>query len=308
MSRKIIVDTDMGIDDALALIFAAKTPELQIDAVTTVSGNVYLDQATENVLKILDALGEEDVLVGRGAAKPLARSHTHAQEIHGQDGLGDSNLPAPQLRIVSDDGVGLLIQRILAAGRGEITLVTVGPLTNVAQAFMREPRLADRLDRLVVMGGAYGLTRYGHGNVTSEAEYNIYEDPEAAEIVFHSGARITAVGLDVTMNPHAALTRQHIDHLASKGTVISEIIRKITASMVSRCGLVYLHDPIAVAAAADSMLVETEKHEVDIDVTEKAIGRTTIIRRDESGHKIDIAVNIDAPRFIDMFLEAVAST
>jgi len=303
MPRKIIIDTDMGVDDALTLIFAAKLPEVQIDAVTTVSGNVHVDQATENALKILDVLGEKNVLVGRGAAKPLARSHVHSQEIHGRNGLGDSDLPEPQLRTVYDDGVGLLIQRVLATRKGEVTLVTIGPLTNVAQAFTREPRLADRLDRIVIMGGAYGLTRYGRGgNVTSEAEYNIYEDPEAAEIVFHSNARITAVGLDVTMNPSAALTRQHIDHLASKGTKVGEVIRKITANMMSRWGLVYLHDPIAIAAAVNKTLLRTEKR----------IGRTTIIRRDESssalGHEIDIAVNIDAKHFIDMFLEAVASS
>ncbi|MFQ6134352.1 MAG: nucleoside hydrolase [Nitrososphaerales archaeon] len=309
MTRRVILDVDPGVDDALAILFAVKSKRLKVEAITTVSGNVHVDKGCLNALKMLEVLGEESIPVAKGESRPLMRPHIGAEHIHGQDGLGDSGIPTPRLEPVSEDAVDLIGRKVSESEKGEFTLVATAPLTNIAQAFKREPLLAEKLDRLVFMGGAYGLTEYGRGNVTSDAEYNIYEDPEAAQIVFQSGARITAVGLDVTMNPSTALISRHIEEMSSKPTPVTEVVRKITRKMLARWGRVYLHDPLAVAVAADESLVKTERHSVDIDVGEGAIrGRTTVRDNGTLDNDVDVCVDIDAPRFLDVFLTTIMSS
>jgi inosine-uridine nucleoside N-ribohydrolase len=308
MSNKIILDVDPGIDDALAILFAVKSKRLKVEAITTVSGNVHVDKGYLNTLKMLEVLREDFIPVAKGESKPLTRSHVDAEHIHGKDGLGNSDIPAPKLKLTSEHAVDLIVRKIMESEKDEFTLVATAPLTNIAKAFRREPSLAEKLKGLVLMGGAYGLTKFGYGNVTSDAEYNIYEDPEAAQIVFQSGVKITAVGLDITMNPSITLTPKDIKQISSRQTPVTEVVRKITGQTLTRMGQVFLHDPITVAAAIDGTLVKTEEHRVSIDVSEGITRGKTKIRDDKVLNNVRVCVNIDASRFLDMFLTVIMSS
>jgi purine nucleosidase len=197
MPRKIILDCDPGIDDALAIVFAAGHPGLQLRGVTTVAGNVGLDQTTANALRVLDFLGLARVPVRSGSPGPLLRPALDARDVHGADGLAGARLPAPSTAARPGHAVDYLIEEI-AAAPGEITLVATGPLTNIALAVRRHPALVNQVSDFVIMGGSAG-----RGNVTPAAEFNIGTDPEAAAIVFRAGWTVTMVGLDVTLQARA---------------------------------------------------------------------------------------------------------
>ena len=195
--RKIIIDCDPGIDDALALVFAHGSPGLRLCGVTTVAGNVPLDMTTANALRVADFVGIGDVPVVAGCAGPLLRPGLDAHHVHGASGLGGALLPAPASRAAAGHAVDYLIETIGAAP-GEITLIAIGPLTNIALAVRREPRLAGWVRDFVIMGGSAG-----RGNTSAAAEFNIAADPEAAAIVFGAGWTVTMVGLDVTLQARA---------------------------------------------------------------------------------------------------------
>src|SRR5215469_16178453 len=179
---RIILDTDPGIDDALALFLALASPEVQLEAITTVSGNVDVHKTTRNALALLELAGRTDIPVARGCAEPLVRQVVSAAHVHGDNGLGGVVLPEPHTRPVSQHAIEVIIEKILAAP-GEITLVPIGPLTNIALALRTEPRLAEQVREVVIMGGALLVP----GNVTAAAEFNIYADPHAAHMVLHAG-------------------------------------------------------------------------------------------------------------------------
>ena len=204
---RMILDVDTGTDDAMALALAVRSPALELLGVTTVAGNVGLPLTTENTLRVLAYLGAEAVPVHRGFSRPLARELADAAEYHSQDGLGGLGLPPSPAGIVKPSAPDYLVETITAAP-GEITLLCVGPLTNLAAAIALEPELPGALAGLVVMGGSLGP-----GNVTHYAEFNIYVDPEAAAQVF-AACRLTMVGLDVTHR--AALTRAAWERLAAQ--------------------------------------------------------------------------------------------
>jgi inosine-uridine nucleoside N-ribohydrolase len=195
--RKVLIDCDPGIDDALAIAFACGHPGLDLRGVTTVAGNVGLAQTTANALSVLDFAGRPDVPLAAGSAAPLLRPHVDARDVHGHAGLGQARLPPAQARPVDADATDLIIDTVGAAP-GEITLVAIGPLTNIALAVRRQPGLVDQVADFVIMGGS--ATR---GNVTPAAEFNIATDPEAAAIVFGAGWQVTMVGLDVTLQARA---------------------------------------------------------------------------------------------------------
>jgi len=303
---RVILDVDPGIDDALAILFAAGLRSLNLEAVTVVSGNVHVEKGCLNALRMLEVAGVGSVPVARGAERPLVREHIDAEEIHGRDGLGDSGLPPPRLKPSPEYAPDLMVKKIHEAGRDSITIIATAPLTNIALALKGDTSIAGRVGRIIVMGGLYGLTKYGRGNITPMAEYNIYEDPEAAGIVFNSGAPITAIGLDVTMKPSAALTPDHIRILSEAGSEVADVAVKITRRMMERWGVVYLHDPIAVAMALDKKLFKVERHRVKID-TEEGPRRGRTVLTDE-GSLIDICVDIDGSRFLDLFLKTLTST
>ncbi len=195
--RKIILDCDPGIDDALAIVFAWGEPDLEIQGITTVAGNVSLDKTTANALRVCEFVGAADVPVVAGSPRPLLRTPLTAHGPHGESGLAGARLPPPLRRPRGGHAVDFLIETIGAAP-GEITLVATGPLTNVALAVRRQPGLVTQVRDFVIMGGSAG-----RGNVTPAAEFNIAADPEAASIVFGAGWPVTMVGLDVTLQARA---------------------------------------------------------------------------------------------------------
>lgn len=219
MARKIIIDTDPGQDDAIAILLALASPDaLELLGITCVAGNVPLSLTSENALKICELAGNVDVPVFAGCDAPMTRKLVTAEYVHGKTGLDGADLPAPTMSLQDGHAVDFLIDTLRREAPGTVTLCPLGPLTNIATAFRRAPDIVDRVQQIVLMGGAY----FEVGNVTPAAEFNIYVDPEAADIVMKSGADIVISPLDVT---HKALTtRPRIDAFRALGTRVGETV------------------------------------------------------------------------------------
>jgi purine nucleosidase len=212
MTRKIIIDTDPGQDDAVAMLLALASPEeLEILGVVAVAGNIGLEWTVKNSCKVLELSGRSDVRCYAGCERPTRRALVTAEHVHGKTGLGGTDLPEPQLRLGPQHGVDFIINRLLGEAPGEVTLCAFGPLTDIAMALVKAPAIGPRIREIVLMGGAFSEG----GNITPSAEFNIYVDPEAADIVFTSGVPITVLPLDVT---HQVLTTQErLDRFAAIG-------------------------------------------------------------------------------------------
>jgi len=309
--RHVVIDTDPGVDDALALMLAFSSPELEVEAVTTVVGNVSQEKAHKNALKIMEFLGVSGIPVARGAVKPLLREAHEATGIHGKTGLGDAVLPEPMLRSDKRSAVELILEKVEELGKG-LTLVAIGPLTNIASAILAELGMVKKVAGLVIMGGAFNVTTYGHGNITSVAEFNIWHDPDAAKIVFDSGMQVTAVGLDVTTNPDNRLSKSRFEEIEALGTRRSRLVVDLCHSLVQRFGGLSLHDPLAIAVALDPGLAETERFVVDVETrNELTLGQTIKYRRYPSRicrrrePNVDICVSVDSERFHRLFRDRV---
>ena len=198
--QKIIIDTDPGQDDAIAILLALASPELDILGITAVAGNVPLKLTEKNARKICELAGKPETRVFAGASRPLMRQLVTAEEVHGKTGLDGPDLPEPTMPLESQHAVDFIVETLMREEPGSVTLCPLGPLTNIALALIREPRIASRIGRIVLMGGGF----FEGGNVTPAAEFNIYVDPHAADVVFRSGAPIVMMPLDVT---HKVLTR-----------------------------------------------------------------------------------------------------
>ncbi|MEI8697070.1 nucleoside hydrolase [Mesorhizobium sp. ISC15] len=198
-SRKIIIDTDPGQDDAVAILLALGSAELEIVGMTAVAGNVPLRLTEKNARKICELAGRPDIKVYAGAIRPLARELVTAEEVHGETGLNGPQLPEPTMKLQDQYAVDFIVETLMKEESGTITLCALGPLTNIALALIREPKIAPRIKEIVLMGGGF----FEGGNVTPTAEFNIYVDPHAADVVFKSGIPIVMMPLDVT---HKALT------------------------------------------------------------------------------------------------------
>jgi len=199
MTQQIIIDTDPGQDDAVAILLALASPELELLGITTVAGNVPLAFTSRNARIVCELAGRRDVKVFAGADKPLARPLVTAEHVHGKTGLDGPVLPAPSMALQPGHAVDFIIETLLSRPAGTVTLCPLGPLTNIALALQREPRIAARIRRIVMMGGGF----FEGGNITPTAEFNFYVDPEAAALVFGAGVPITMLPLDCT---HRALT------------------------------------------------------------------------------------------------------
>ncbi len=216
--RKIIIDTDPGQDDAVAILLALASPELDVLGLTAVAGNVPLHLTERNARIVRDLAGRTDVPVYSGAEAPLERGLVTAEHVHGKTGLDGPPLPEPKAPLAEGHAVDFLIDTLRREPAGTVTLVPVGPLTNIAMALQRAPDIAARIPEIVLMGGAY----FEVGNITPAAEFNIYVDPEAAEIVFRSGIPLTVMPLDVT---HKALTtRARVDAFAALGNETGRMV------------------------------------------------------------------------------------
>jgi pyrimidine-specific ribonucleoside hydrolase len=309
--HKIVWDMDPGIDDALALILALKSPEIQVLGITTVAGNAPVEMTSANARRVLEYLNVESIPVAMGAANPLNHPLENALSHHGPDGLGNCNLPPPKLPLYPAKASDFLARLVLDAP-GEVTLLATGPLTNVAHAFKRNPELPGHLARLVLMGGAYRLTPYGEGNRTLYAEFNIWQDPEAAYIVFNSGADIFAVGLDVTMDPTACLNSQHLEQIKTRHTPAAHLAAQLVEYEVKYHGCCRMHDPLALATLLDASLLDFKSARVEVvKGNDWNRGVTRILPSDSSQmlanrvQSIHVASAVDGPRFVKLFLSRI---
>jgi purine nucleosidase len=307
---RIIIDQDGGIDDALALILALRSPELEVIAITAVSGNVTAKQATLNGLRVVDLLNRGDVPVAKGLANPLVRDAVRATSFHGKDGLGDSDLPLSKIRPADKSALDTISDVLAESQRRELAIICTGPLTNIAALLTGFPDGIEMIKELVIMGGAYGVTEYGVGNVTPVAEFNIYADPEAAKIVFESGVPLKAVGLDVTMIPKNQLTlREYAVIKKSKGRVAA-FASAILQKNIHKHRIFALHDPMTVATKVKPSLFEFTGYKVQVETRGKTTAGITVADRREwlpksemQGQEIMICKNVDSRGFKQLFLD-----
>ncbi len=270
---------DGGIDDALALILAFRSSEFEVAGITAVSGNVRVEQAAVNALRVVELVNRQEVWVAKGLANPLVRDPIRATRFHGLDGLGDSRLPLPNLKPNEENALDLLTEELSSARKRELSIIATGPLTNIAALFTKDPSAARKIKELIIMGGAYDLTQYGFGNETPVAEFNIYSDPEAAKIVFESQANLKAVGLDVTMTPASQLSLRDYSVIVRSRSRVAEFATRILARAMRRHSFA-LHDPMAIAAKARPSLFTFEKLPVAIETRgEHTTGMTVTDRR-----------------------------
>ncbi|BAK82791.1 nucleoside hydrolase [Komagataeibacter medellinensis] len=220
---KIIIDTDPGQDDALTILLALASPEIELLGVTTVAGNVSVEQTTENALKTLDLAGRTDIPVHAGADRPLLRPAVNATHVHGRTGFEGVDLPPPSRAANPGHAVDFIIRTVMENPPGSITLCTIGPLTNIALALAREPALRERIGQIVMMGCAFSEV----GNITPTGEFNVYVDPHAAEMVFASGIRLVVFPLDVTHQLHTSAARlARIEQIPNRiGPVVAAWLR-----------------------------------------------------------------------------------
>jgi len=300
MSTPVLLDCDPGHDDAIAMLLALGSDELELRGVTTVAGNQTLEKTTANAIRVLELAGRAEIPVAAGAGRPLVREPRVAAEVHGETGLDGPDLPPPQGEPSPQHAVDFLAERIEGA-----TLVATGPLTNVALLLARHPEAVP--ERIVLMGGAIAK-----GNVTPAAEFNIWADPEAAHRVFTSGLDVTMVGLDVT---HKALvTSAHAEQLGQSGrigTVVAELLEFYGGFHRTVYGWdgSPIHDAVAVAHVIDPTLLELEHVNVRVDCqSELCRGRTVadIWRRTGLEPNANVAVGIDSERFVDLLLQRLA--
>jgi inosine-uridine nucleoside N-ribohydrolase len=307
VTTPILIDCDPGHDDAIALLLALASPEVELIGVTTVSGNQTLEKTTTNALRVLELVGRDDVPVAAGADRPLKRDLFVAAYVHGESGLEGPELPPARGQPISDDAPDFIAERV-SASQEPITLIPTGPLTNVAGFLERHEDAARKLERIVLMGGAIA-----EGNVTPAAEFNIWADPEAAATVFRSGTDVTMIGLDVT---HKALMTpahgQRLREAGRTGTFVAELLEFYSRfhREVYKFPGSPIHDAVAVAHVLDPKLIETKHRNVEIELeSELCRGRTVvdIWRRTEREPNAHVAVDIHSERFLELLLSRLAT-
>ena len=299
--KRVIIDTDPGVDDALALILALKSPELRVELITTVSGNVPVDLGTKNLFRLLSLLPPPHPPVARGSEGP-----GDSGGVHGSDGLGDidpEKYPLPDAPPVIDLPAPEAILSLLRENPDEITLIALGPLTNIAKAIQVDPHTMRGLREIVAMLGAIRVP----GNATPYAEFNCWFDPHAAQVVLNSGIPITLVGLDVTQK--VVLEEGIIEERSREGGAIAQFVRDCTALYIkfhkthNRINGCYLHDPLAVAVAIDPSLVKREEMSVRVETGEGPTrGRTMA---ESAPHNAKACLDVEAERFLKMFVGRV---
>lgn len=266
MVRRIIIDTDPGQDDAVAILLALASPELQVLGITAVAGNVPLHLTAKNARIICELAGHSDMPVFAGCDAPIARKLVTAEHVHGKTGLDGIDLPDPTMPLQGTHAVDFIIETLRTQAPGTVTLCPLGPLTNIATAFARAPDIIEKVQQIVLMGGAY----FQVGNITPAAEFNIYVDPEAADIVFKSGVDLVVMPLDVT---HKALTtRPRVDAFRALDTKVGRAVASWTDFFerfdIAKYGSAGapLHDPTVIAYLIDPKLFSGRHINVEIEV------------------------------------------
>ncbi|GGR89582.1 ribonucleoside hydrolase [Streptomyces aureoverticillatus] len=307
MARKIILDCDPGHDDAIAMLLAHGNPDVELVAVTTVVGNQTLEKVTRNALSVARIADITGVPFAAGCPRPLVRTVETAPEIHGESGIDGPVMPEPTLALDPRHAVDLIIDTVMAHEPGEITIVPTAGLTNIALAVRKEPRIAERVREVVLMGGGYHT-----GNWSPVAEFNIKIDPEAAHIVFNAGWPVTMVGLDLT---HQALaTPEVVERIAKVGTkpavFVNELLDFFGAMYLKNQGFEAppVHDPCAVAYVIDPSVMTVRKAPVDVELTGTlTLGMTVADFRAPAPAdcRTQVAVDLDHQRFWDLVVDAL---
>jgi purine nucleosidase len=313
VTTRVVIDCDTGVDDAMAIFYGLLAPEIDIVALTCCWGNIWVDTATTNTLRLLEIAGRPDIPVARGAAKPLLGGVWElAHGVHGADGQGNTNLPPPTLRPVEESAAELIV-RLAHEHPGELTLVPVAPLTNIAAALALDPSIAHLYKEVVLMGGNF----LAPGNMTKWGEANIAHDPEAAQIVFEAGWPITAVGLDVTLK--TMLTEAQLEQLAKSPNPAAQHLSKISRYYLDRyasrrgrreCSM---HDALALAIAADRTLItEAPFCRVDVELHGTHTRGMTVADlrvyapRDQAN--AHVVLGVDSARFVSRWMEVLCGS
>src|SRR3954447_19324591 len=305
MPKPVIIDCDPGHDDAMALMLAVASPELELVAVTTVAGNQTLEKVTANAIRVLDVVEVHDVPVAAGADRGLIHAAHTASDVHGETGLDGPVLPPPSRDPEPLHAVELMAQKLRER---RLTLIPIGPLTNIALLLATHPELSGQIERIVIMGGAIGL-----GNVTPSAEFNVWVDPDAAYRVFTSGLDITMVGLDVTHR--AMLSAERADALRETGragAVVADLHRfyRRYHERVYGHSDTPVHDALAVAHVIAPDVITTERFPVEIDVTRGPChGRTVVDQLGRTGNAPNalVATDVQANAFIDLLTARISA-
>lgn len=312
--KKIILDCDPGMDDSMAIIMAAKSPVVDLLAVTAVNGNYPVDVTSTNARKIMELLDITDIPVARGMEKPIVRESPKDPFTHGVDGQAENFLPDPKLPLSEKHAVDLIID-LVKENPGEITLVATGPMSNVAMAITKAPEIKPMIKEIVAISGAFGLNKYAFLNATGDtpqSEWNVYVDPEAAKIVYESGIPLVALGLDVATYFDVNFTDDDIKLLDESDKKEAKFLRQAIRYNGNRGFDAYctVIDCMAVAYAIDPTLVETMKVRVGVETKDGlTLGMTVVDRRHhfvwEQLPLIEIGCNADYGRFLKLLLGLV---
>jgi inosine-uridine nucleoside N-ribohydrolase len=320
-AKKIIFDTDPGTDDALALMLALNSPELDVQAITVVPGNVTAKQGLDNALRMVSLANRCDIPVAAGAQHPLFQKLITAQFWHGKNGLANIELPPSKCKVDSHFGPDLIIQLVHASPH-EITLVPVGPLTNIALAIEMDPSIVPLVKEVIIMGGSIS-----GGNVNAAAEANIYNDPEAAQVVFQAGWPLTMVGMDV--GDKALLSQKYLDQLRQTHGPVNDFISAVAKFLVDLAAQfgspgTPMYDPLAVGVAIDATLVKAPAMQVDVETRGEFTRGETVANRHgyvernvlhgdhyeiEGADKVEpnakVCVDVEADRFLQLFVSRI---
>jgi purine nucleosidase len=321
-SKKVIIDTDPGTDDAIAILLALNSPELDVRALTVVPGNVTAELGLQNALKLASLANRCDIPVAGGAQHPLFQKLITAEFWHGKNGLANIELPPSRCKADARFGPDLIIQMV-HENPHEITLVPIGPETNIALAVLKDPSIVPLVKEVIVMGGS--ITG---GNVNASAEANIYNDPEAAQIVFHAGWPLTMVGLDV--GNQTLFTRKHVEQLAKTRGPENDFMVGVTGYLVDLSAKfgdpgAPMYDPLAVGAAIDSTIVKAQAMHVDVETRGEFSRGETVANRQDTVERnvlhgdhyviegidkvtpnVQVCTGVDAERFIQLFIGRLA--
>ena len=310
--KKVIMDCDPGHDDAIALLLASRADDIELLGVTTVAGNSELENTTRNARKVLDYAGVTDVDVYAGCERPMMRDlyRLTGAIIHGEDGLGGPKIPDPVTPIKEAHAVDFII-RALRESDEKIILIPTGPLTNIAMALIKAPDIKEKIERIIIMGGAVN----DPGNITSAAEFNIYVDPEAAKIVFASGCNIYLNTLDISMK--AVFYEEDIERLRAQGDKISDIVAQLLdffgSTHIQHFGFKAcpIHDALCVGVLIDENLIEYQQTYLDISVNDPlTLGETVADLWGITGHEPNcyLSVKVDRELFVQMIQEHMQKT
>jgi len=312
--KNVLIDTDPGMDDALAIMFALQSGALDVRAITTVSGNLQADRCSSNARKVLDLIGASDIPVARGPQHPLVRRYPKDPFSHGDDGLANLDLP-PTNRPEDPRSAAELIVETVNRYAENITLLALGPLTNIAMACLIDPTLPRKVTSLVAIAGAYGFNQESSTRATGDnpvSEWNVYVDPEAAQIVFGAGFAITAIGLDVATHRSIAITPTLSAQLAASERRSAWFLRGVLSFLEKRGFKAYcaLIDSLAVAAVIDPNVIRTEKLRVGIETRgELTTGQTVVDRRENFAWKhlpiVEAAAQVEGKLFLRLLGAAI---